>query len=399
MVTMLTSRSLSPLIPLLSYGAASIITIHSLRLRKHARRLVLFPVLLLSLLSLATSKRLSWPFGLDSTFASMIVFYLPYSVRIIGLDDLPSDPETSLYPWTFINCYRIWNNPRALPSRHTSSLGVGDDPWDNRKEGKHRRDVFAVQRGCKVAALSVFDSLVFQNLLLAAFRGVTAADFAPDMELLLPGDILHMSAHDIRIRSIISIQWIWSAYFFLESSHCVLSIIFVSILHFDQPDEWPALFGSPLQGSSIRGFWARFWHRLPIPTYTYYALIICRSMLATQPGSRVEKTVVPMFIFLFAGLSHSVVGWAMGDAALERDVLFFMLNYAAAVVEVAVEKARKSKSGASRPLLRVPNLVSQALGLAGVFLFFFCIVPAWMYPKIHPAIVAAQATTSRAQQF
>jgi hypothetical protein len=323
----------------------------------------------------------------------MIVFYLPYSVKILALEDMPSHPEVSVQPWTFVDCYRIWNNPRALPGRYTAVLGKEESP-EKKRPLQSSGQVFTLYRVSKMAALWAFDSLVFQRLLIAAFTNVTAADFAPHMEFLPLDRLLNMSAHEFRVRSIMSVQWIWSAYFFLEFYHCLLSIIFVSILRFDKPEEWPALFGSPLEASTVRGFWAKFWHRLTVPTYTHYALLISRKALGMRAGSRAEKTVVPMCIFLFAGLSHSLVGWAMGDAALSRDVLFCVVNFAAAAVEVAVSKALKGDTQARWPLPRIPAPLQKSLGLAGVFLFFFSVVPMWMYPKVYPSILAAQA-----QQF
>lgn len=373
---------LSPAIPLLYYGASSVITIHSLRQPKGVRLLVLAPVLLLSFLALANAKKLSWPFGLDSTFASMVVFYLPYSIKILALDELPSHPEVSTQRWSFVDCYRIWNNPRNITPR-TPLL-------DRSKESKGKRGTsrtsFAVRMAVKMAAMWAFDSLVFRKVLYAAFANVSLHSFAPEMEFLTLGRFLQMSASEHRLRAVMSVQWIWSAYFFLEFYHALLAIVFVSICRFDQPDEWPALFGSALETDSIRGFWGRFWHRLTIPTYASYAQIISRKILGFAPGSRAEKTLIPMCIFTFSGVSHSLVGWAMGDAALERDTIFFVVNFAAAAAEIAVSKARKSGSF-DLPLPALSEKVGKMVGMIGVFVFFYTIVPMWMYPKVYASLL------------
>lgn len=373
---------LSPVIPLAYYGASSVITVHCLRQPKRVRLLVLAPVLLLSLLALSNAKKLSWPMGLDSTFASMVVFYLPYSVKILALDEMPSHPEVATQRWTFVNCYRIWNNPRNIAPR----APLLDKTEDHKDEKEVPRLKFALHMAAKMAAMWAFDSLVCRKVLYAAFAGVSLHSFAPDQELLTLGRLLQMSAADHHLRAVMSVQWIWSAYFFLEFYHSLLAIVFVSICRFDHPKEWPALFGSAMHTSSIRGFWGRFWHRLTIPTYASYGQLISRKLLGLAPGSRAEKTLVPMCIFTFSGFSHSLVGWAMGDAALERDTIFFVINFAAVAAEIAISKARKS-GFLELPSPAMPAWLSQLAGMLGVFAFFYTVVPMWMYPKVYASLL------------
>lgn len=362
--------ALSPLIPLAYYGLASILTIHCLREPRHVRAASALPVLALSLAALSTAKELSWPFGLDSTFASVVVFYLPYSAKLLLLDAHPSDPEHSSRPWTFVECYRIWNNPRGL-------VPLGGTQTTTRAR-------FLVRQLSIAAGLWAFDAVVFQTLLVLALLNVKARDFSPGKELPVLTDL---SARELRVRAILSVQWCWSAYFLLEFYHCLLSVVFVCLLRFDRPGEWPGLYGSFLEADSIRGFWGRFWHRLTIPTYLRYAHLVCRRGLGLTPESAVEKTIVPFIIFTLSGLSHSLVGWALGDAALSRDLLFFEVNFAAAAVETLVSKAIKSGALPPLPQTKLPRRLRRALGIMYVFSFFFCVAPVWVYPKVHAKVV------------
>ncbi|OBT74656.1 hypothetical protein VF21_07014 [Pseudogymnoascus sp. 05NY08] len=61
-----------------------------------------------------------------------------------------------------------------------------------------------------------------------------------------------------------SVQWIWSSYVVLTLSHDILAIFFVTLLRWDQPSQWPALFGSIAEAYSLRRFWGVFWHLLHI---------------------------------------------------------------------------------------------------------------------------------------
>lgn len=195
---------LTTILPLLYFSTASMLTMAALRLPKAIRLVSLGPVWLFSLLSLASAYKLPWSIGANSTFASLMVCYAPYATKLLAVNEHRVSPEHSVRASSFIDCYRIWNNPRQLPVRFTHA--------DKRItcNGK-ARIMFTFCQIVKAAALYAFDSFIFQKTLVWAVAGVAAADFAPDMELPQ-----HLSPHDIRIRTIMSVQWIWCAYFFLK---------------------------------------------------------------------------------------------------------------------------------------------------------------------------------------
>ncbi|KAI6082065.1 membrane bound O-acyl transferase family-domain-containing protein [Hypoxylon rubiginosum] len=363
-------------VPLLSFLVASLLTIASLKLHKRKRILSLAPICMLSILSLATTYKLSWPVGADSTFASLVVFYIPYSIKLLALDEHPMSPEISTHDWKFADYYRVWNNPRSLPVR----LSYLDRSASCDKKS---RAVFAVRRAMKAISLALFNGFVFQKMLVRSLGSITAADFSAEMELPALRHALRLSSHQIQVRAVISIQWIWSAYFFLEFGHCLLAIAFVTI-GLDRPEEWPLLYGSPLDATSVRAFWGRFWHRITIPTYSHYAQLVSRIVLGLQPASRGEKTLIPLLIFAMSGVSHCLVGWSLGDAALSRDVLFFVLNFLVAAMETTISKAKMIEKKKFAP---IPKTIKILLGLCWVFIFFFCVTPLWIYPKVHYALV------------
>ncbi|CAG7946152.1 unnamed protein product [Penicillium nalgiovense] len=357
--------------PLFYYFIASVLNITGLKKCRQTRLLLLGPVWLFSLLSLASSHRLSWMIGADSTFASVLVFYLLYSTKLLAFDQHAVNPEISTYHWSFVDCYRIWNNPRKLPLRLSSHEKEG--PSDSMSRAR-----FSFNQSMKAAALWAFEHFIFQKFFIRALGQVVVADFSPEMEVGYP-----LSAHQFQVRAIMSVQWIWRAYFFLEFYHSLLAIVFVAILRFDHPGDWPALFGNPMEAYSVRGFWAQFWHQLTIPTYVYYSRVVSRQLIGVQPGSSLEKTITALLIFTISGLSHALVGWALGDAALSRDVLFFQICFLAATAETAISKMKVSR----RTLLRLPGTLRTVAGMAWVFVFFFCISPMWIYPKVYHALL------------
>ncbi|KAJ5355989.1 hypothetical protein N7517_010598 [Penicillium concentricum] len=362
---------LQSLSPLFYYMVASVLTITGLKRRRKIRLLLLGPVWLFSLLALASSHRLSWMIGADSTFASVLVFYLLYSTKLLAFDQLAVNPELSKHDWSFVDCYRTWNNPRELPLRISPLEKV--EPSDSIS-----RVLFFFNQSMKAAALWAFEHFAFQKVFIYSLGQVVVADFSPEMEVAF-----QLSSHQIQVRAIMSVQWIWRAYFFLEFYHCLLAIAFVAILRFDCPKDWPPLFGSPMEAYSVRGFWGRFWHKLTIPTYIYYSKLVSRQLMRIQPGSSLEKTIIPLFIFTLSGFSHALVGWSLGDAALSRDILFFEMCFLAAAAETAISKMKVTSilRGVFSPLSRT------IAGMAWVFVFFFCISPLWIYPKVYHVLL------------
>ncbi|CAG8909024.1 unnamed protein product [Penicillium egyptiacum] len=362
---------LESLSPLLYYLIASVLNIIGLKRRRRTRLLLLGPLWLFSLLSLASSHRLSWMIGADSTFASVLVFYLLYSTKLLVFDQHTVNPEVSTHDWSFVDCYRIWNNPRKLPLRLSPFEKEG--PTDSMSRAR-----FSFNQSMKAAGLWAFEHFVFQKVFIRALGQVAVADFSPAKEIAFP-----LSSHQFQVRAIMSVQWIWRAYFFLEFYHSLLAIVFVAILRFDYPGDWPALFGSPIEAHSVRGFWGQFWHQLTIPTYVYYSRLVSRQLIGVQPGSSLERTMTALLIFTISGFSHALVGWALGDAALSRDVLFFQMCFLAAAAETAISKMKVSRS----ILSRLPGTLQTVAGMVWVFLFFFCISPMWIYPKVYHVLL------------
>lgn len=367
----LQAMDLKSLSPLFYYMIASVLNITGLKRRRQTRLLLLGPIWLSSLLALASSHRLSWMIGADSTFASLVVFYLLYSTKTLVFDQHAVSPELSTHDWSFVDCYRTWNNPRKLPLQLS--------PPEKEAPGVSKsRALFSFHQSIKAAALWAFEHFVFQKVFTYSLGQVVVADFSPEMEVAF-----QLSSHQIQVRAIMSVQWIWRAYFFLEFYHSILAIVFVAILRFDYPEDWPPLFGSPMEAYSVRGFWGRFWHRLTIPTYVYYSRLVSRQLMGVQPGSSLEKAITALLIFTISGFSHALVGWSLGEAALFRDVLFFEMCFLAAAGETAISKIKvlSISRGIFSPLSRT------VVGMAWVFVFFFSISPLWIYPKVYHVLL------------
>ncbi|KAK4460486.1 hypothetical protein QBC42DRAFT_332408 [Cladorrhinum samala] len=380
---------LTSLIPLLLWGSASLLTMWALP-KSYLTRILSLPVIwLLTFLSLLTANQISdvlFP-GASITLGSVLVFYLPWSHKLLFLTPRPSTPA-------WLTRYKIWNNPRGIIMPITMSSSSTSSSSSSSKQVSQTR--FLLARSTKSLTLYLIDLHLVKGLILpSALIGVSPSDFSPEMELkaLLS---FSLTTRQLLLRSAISLQWIWSAYFFLTFYHSLVSILFVSVLGWDAPHEWPPLFGRIGEAYTVRRFWggaaAGFWHRLTVPTYSSYAEMLCEFLPKVLPSPfkiglrrrRGKKTVAAGVIFLMSGLSHALSGWAMGDHGLARDVVFFLANFLVCALEVAV-----GKSVIGRAIKRLlPRVVRKLVGVVWVFAWFFLVSPVWMYPKIYPTLVA-----------
>lgn len=79
---------------------------------------------------------------------------------------------------------------------------------------------------------------------------ISIRDFASDRQGLLPP----IRRREMCTRAVISYHWIWSTYAILTSAHDLFAILFVVILDWDRPDEWPSLHGSIADAYSLCRF-------------------------------------------------------------------------------------------------------------------------------------------------
>ncbi|KAK4201919.1 hypothetical protein QBC40DRAFT_322801 [Triangularia verruculosa] len=351
------------LTPLLFFALSSLITIWALGQKQCIRGLSLLPTWLFNLLSLSSCRHLTWPGGMNSTYAILIIYYFFHTLQILILDYHP--PRST----SFINRYKLWNNPRRVEARSLFSL---------RNSPKSRLS-FALKQCFKIFALFTTDAYLIQGVIsTAVFAGAKPSDFAPYYELLL---FRPLTGQQAVVRAVISMSWIWTASYLLETSHCILSILFVALLRWDEPEEWPSIWGHPRYATSVRGFWGKTWNRITIPTFAFYAQhVLDKFGIGRKSG--LGKIVLPFLIFFMSGLSHGLAGWAVGDVALERDMLFFMINFLACACESWVGKTRWWKDSKRR----MPSWLLKMAGFLYVCGFFFMVVPLWLYPKIYGAL-------------
>ncbi|KAH7130084.1 membrane bound O-acyl transferase family-domain-containing protein [Dendryphion nanum] len=283
--------------------------------------------------------------------------------------------------WNLKPAYKIYNNPRMLHSLQDK----------DKSKWSQSRTSFFVYRILKVAAL--FALKTGANLAMPIlFAKCTLQSFSPAQEPIIRRIIEgSVSSHELQIRIFLSVIWIFDSIFQLEITHAIMAVSFVNIFQLDEPEEWPLLFGNPADAYSITRFWGRFWHRLMSPAAVVWGRVISEYIFANLP-SQVRKLFVAFFVFSVSGFSHALIGWEMGDVALDRDVYFFWGCFLAVACEVLllsplIEMAQSSICSQFRVKFVNVQSFSKVVGYIWVLGFFVWLTPRLMYPKIHHSLL------------
>lgn len=355
----------------------------------HGSRQLLFPLVLATgVASLHASPRLAPITGANNLWGLLCCIWILHATSVLLLDKL-SIPRGAP-PWT--SAYKIWNDLRR---QIQWELGIPPPP----STGASSRSWFLIRRLSKTLMCWLFQLLILGPL-VPGFFNFAASDFHPSKEILIRRLLFSnsgppISSREVHIRLFVSVYWIWIAYLMLDLCHVLLSILFVVILRLDAPEEWPSLFGSPLQAYSVRRFWARFWHRLTVPCCASTGRQITRSWLRIQPNSRAEKTFLAFWTFFLSGLCHAVADWQAGEFCRPTDDLFFfMVNFAAAALETfALPKIRKLLRRSQGHLLSrvlLSETGTRTIGFMWLLGVFFWSAPKWQYAKLYSALESAE---------
>ncbi|KAK0702826.1 membrane bound O-acyl transferase family-domain-containing protein [Lasiosphaeris hirsuta] len=303
-----------------------------------------------------TIASLLWPVGLFTAE--------PIKVFVVVADG----KARPVRRWNLRQAYRIYNNPRKLPDRPNSSSPptAGALVW------------FVVRRLLQISGLMVLYGTV--TVLIFTVGGLLymePSDFTPEREPLLS----IRDSWDLRIRCSVLVFWVMQGVIPLQIVHFLLSIVFVSILRVDGPDEWPPLFSSPLEAFTLKRYWGIFWHRLFSPGAVTWARFVARRGLRLPPGSTMEKVLVPFIVFSVSGVAHAAVGWRLGYCCLVRDIKFFWWNFAAIFAETVVLKGIRVVPRFQRHGKMLLTVTTRVVGYLWVLVFFLWAMPPYLYPK------------------
>ncbi|KAJ5431036.1 hypothetical protein N7445_008768 [Penicillium cf. griseofulvum] len=359
------------------------------------QRIILSPLLYIPAgLSFATSNW--WMGDLNSLWGLLLCIWVGHSTSLLFIEDLRVWEEgeylgriSKLAPYIHGRYYKglkLWNNPLLLG---TSYQFVKNPKSTTSSSSSLAR--FTVLRLGKVTAYVGMYFYIKSRIFPAAFIPVQIDEFDPLHQVYfrrLSSQIVPVTSRETLMRCAFVCWWAFSAVAMLDSAHAALSLVSVSLLRFDEPYEWPPIFGSLSQAWSIRRFWGKFWHQIVRRTYTNYGEWISRKVLRLRPRSLPDKIFVIFAIFLFSGLSHAAVSWQLGDhCGWSLDIWWFCANFVAGLLEVVVTQLLQAfvkKIGQKSRLEWLDESIwSRIFGFVWVFSFMFWSIPKWQYPKLY----------------
>ena len=162
--------------------------------------------------------------------------------------------------WTHM--YTVASNPRFIrvPYKHVilSDQCTGSQVKSTAIHGKFS-STRILWLFVKIGMLLFLNRLAIIRLL----GPITINDFTPAKAILLRrllrSSIYHstnlVSMREIVMRLWVTMNTIWIPILLLDSIHTALAILFIHVLRIDIPDDWPNLFGSPLEAVTLGRFW------------------------------------------------------------------------------------------------------------------------------------------------
>ena len=199
--------------------------------------------------------------------------------------------------------YKLWNNVRRLPAP-----GAPQNDFQPESSGTiSRYFLFYASGAAKVALIYLVNIHILPLLIRGSLVELQAQDLSPQKQVLLRR-IHDVTAREVVIRLYFGAVWAWQSYSSFETLHIMVSWCFVSI-GYDSPEEWPPLFGNVSEATSLRRFWANFWHQMIVPTYRSYGDAFA-GYLGLKPDSQASKTVIAVAVFGISGLAVTRAAWS-----------------------------------------------------------------------------------------
>jgi hypothetical protein len=331
-------------------------------------------------------------------FAMFILIYVSHMSCVLCVDKyvLPRKPGVG-FDW--VGGYKMLFNARWIgTNRQVSDInirprqGVVSPPQGTQREDSRHlpknfghicrspRTLFVLNCVMSVAFTLAAEKIYghFSTAFLQQYLGgLEITDFLPTKETYFRR-IGSVTIRETVIRVWVITFAIGSGIGFFNIAHNILAIIFVGT-GFDEPEDWPPLFGNIQEASSIRNYWAKFWHRLVYRSYTSHGIWISKNILRLPRSSFIGKLFINLYVFAASGAVHALATrQARPSCGYWKSAHFYVLNFFAILLETVVLAAfSKATKG-----YKVNSTVSKTIGYFWVFMFFFWAIPKHQYSQI-----------------
>ncbi|KAJ4292337.1 hypothetical protein N0V90_008997 [Kalmusia sp. IMI 367209] len=383
---------LDTLLPVTAWLISSLLFAISIQL-SHPLRLLLFPCILVTVIfSLATCRNLSSYAGSPNLFALQDCIWIHHAASILLIEPMYLAQGSRITErWLYVR--KIWFDARRVTDWGAMRERMRmQEPLEVRER---KRWIFISIRLAKFMAYRALYTYFVQGMAPALFARAKlgSADFAPGKRTLLRRVVRGetITGKEIGLRAFMAWEWWIMSVFVLDAYNAVIAIVFVGLLRFDEPEEWPTLFGNPLEAYSLRRFWGKFWHNLQSPACLSSGRLISRKILCLRRTSRSEKAFLAFWVFFISGINHGVAEYFTSDRGTARfadHLTFFLTNFAAITSEIMADRVLKKVLGKNF----YDRGAKRVLGYLWVFGFFFWLVPKWKYSGLFTITRGAELT-------
>lgn len=367
---------------LISFLLASFIALYALQNPSQAKRWALLPLLFLftaSAFSVIIYLPLHHDFGLmvGLGMGQYLIIWFANITQLLFITQyhVPSSNPTS--PW--VSAYKVFYNSRRIPKRSVQPVhGV---------EKTTQFDFFKTQ--CLKIAMAILITTLLSTLTEPFCNLLVRHLTLPAVSLLEQRSFIRrlnqVNTFEVILRSFSVLEFVAGTWAMCTFFHSIFSLLFICILQIDEPDEWPALFGSLTETYSLRMFWGMFWHRLVCSIWLELAKFIIaifpskkgKKNLPTSRGG-LDRIIITGLVFLFSGLNHGFVAWSQGfTCGWWEEINTYLLNFCAIVAEDLLKSQFRKMGGEKMLSLRTKRVI----GYFWTWGFLFWCVPKVQYTK------------------
>ena len=370
----------------------------ALHLPTQSQRYCYLPIFLtFAILSIKSSRYLSFFPPLISLWNQGMTLCIAHILSVLYIEQVPApDPPAAqqksessklstkdTWAWRVRTTYRLWGNPQLLR--------VERDQLQSEGSSQHL-SAFMFLRVIKLPIYYMLHVHILPMIFDETIVDILSSDVGPTQQKFI-GRATEITAREATVRGYVAVFWIWESVVFLDGANSILALICVGF-GFDQPEDWPTLFGCPSKATSLKRFWNSFWHSVAARPYQNYGRVVAGCLLGLDPMTVISKTVVALVVFGLSGITHAVVIWQAGLEDWHLELQWFLLNFLACFTEtffLAALRATAKKLGWSRFLDEIQqSWLGYLFGYTWVFGFFFWSVPKWRYPRLEQQAIALE---------
>ncbi|GKT46362.1 acetyltransferase aurG [Colletotrichum spaethianum] len=191
-----------------------------------------------------------------------------------------------------------------------------------------------------------------------------------------------VTSREVVIRCFFAFQAVWGAYAFYTMIHSSIAIFFV-VLHIDEPEEWPPVFGDIRQAWNLRRFWSKYWDRLIYRAVNGFGEMFMTTIgLGQRPFRGKKRWLLNGLVFAISGIFHGFTDYFSGiHCSYMWEIWWWNMNFVGIVGETALLYCLQTYF--PRFYHKMSGKAGKTLGFVWVFAWLFWAAPKNQFTAMH----------------